>query len=60
MMKKWYEITCDYCSCAEHFLGTAQSAERQYRSYGGIVTQDKKHYCAKECYANAKRVRSNK
>ena len=45
MIKRWYEIVCDTCGCAEHFQGNLQIAVRQYRSYGGIVTNDKKHYC---------------
>lgn len=51
MINRWYEISCDVCSWAQHFVGTVQSAERQYRNNGGIVTRDKKHYCDEKCYS---------
>ena len=50
MINKWYEITCDVCGEACHYCGTVQSAEKQYRGDGGIVTRDKKHYCDEKCY----------
>ena len=50
---RWYEITCDYCKCGEHFQGNIKSAENQYKEYGGIVkisNGEHKHYCSKKCY----------
>jgi hypothetical protein len=51
---RWYEITCDYCKCAEHFRGNIKIAEEQYKDYGGIIKISKadghQHYCSKECY----------
>jgi len=41
MIIKWYEIVCDYCGNAEHFRGTIQSAEEQYKSTSGIVCKNK-------------------
>ena len=53
-IEKYYEIGCDVCGNAQHFQGNVALAENQYRSYGGIVTQNKKHYCDKDCYCAAK------
>jgi len=46
---RWYEIICNNCGCAQHFLGNIVLAEKQFRSFGGIKTKDKKHYCDKKC-----------
>lgn len=26
MIRRWYEITCDYCGCASHYKGAAAAA----------------------------------
>ena len=49
MIRKYYEISCDLCGCGVHFRGSALSAERQFKSLGGIII-NKKHYCDKYCY----------
>jgi len=46
---KWYEIICNSCGCANHYLGSIKSAEVQYIDGGGMV-KNKKHYCSKDCY----------
>jgi len=50
MIVRYYEIVCDTCGCGQHFQGNIQTAESQFRDYGGIVTKNKKHYCDKNCY----------
>lgn len=52
MIIRWCEIVCDTCGNAEHYQGSISSAGKQFRNRGGIITRNKKHYCAKECYDN--------
>ena len=49
-IQRIYEIGCDECDCAQHYYGNIILVEKQYRSDGGIVTADKKHFCDKDCY----------
>jgi len=50
MIIKWYEISCNSCSCGQHYQGNKQIAEEQYRKEGGIVTKKGRHFCCKKCY----------
>ena len=56
MIVKWYEVICDTCGWAAHYLGSVSIAEQQFRSSGGMV-KGKKHYCDETCYK--KRGRGN-
>ena len=48
---RWYEISCDSCGGAEHFGGNQQSAIRQAKEHGWIVTKGK-FFCTTECKDN--------
>lgn len=45
--KLWYEVTCDGCGCAEHFLGN-YSWKNQAISMGWIV-KGNKAFCNEDC-----------
>lgn len=53
MKKTYVEYTCDYCGWADHYL--PGNPDKEARSYGWIITADKKHFCSKECYSNYKK-----
>lgn len=48
---KWYEMSCDSCRCAEHFMGTRRDAERKARRCGWVITKDGRHFDSKDCAA---------
>jgi hypothetical protein len=54
MVRKYYEISCDTCNCAEHFPIGNGTVQEQAREYGWIITADGKHYDSKECYLKSK------
>jgi len=46
---KWFEISCNYCACAEQFRGdTQKDANRQAKDLGWII-EGRKHYCDEVC-----------
>lgn len=47
---RWYEIVCDTCGNAIHFMGSIKIAERDARKQGYIITANKEHFCTQECY----------
>lgn len=53
MVRKYYEVSCDYCGCAEHFPIGNGSVVRQARSYGWIVTKMGKYFDSEMCYNSA-------
>lgn len=52
MKKTYVEYTCDFCGMADHYL--PNNSDKEARSYGWIITSDKKHFCCKECYKDYK------
>lgn len=58
-IQRVYEIGCDECSNAQHYYGNVIIAEKQYRSDGGIVTTDKKHFCDRDCYKKYREKNNN-
>ena len=51
MIRKYYEIRCDECGCAEHFLADIGiPCETQARAHGWIVTGKRIHFDLDECY----------
>jgi hypothetical protein len=57
VIHRWYEITCDYCGCASHYMGNKRSAESLARDEGYIITRDGKHYCDSKCRCKAKEAK---
>ena len=55
MIRKYYEVSCDYCGCAEHFPIGGSSAIEQARSYGWIITKDGQHFDFRKCYKAARK-----
>ena len=53
MVRKYYELSCDNCGCADFYL-IGQDFAKAARSNGWIITKDKKHYDTLECYKEAK------
>jgi len=52
-IKRWYEISCDNCGWAKHYLGNIEISEKNYKEDGGIIKisyGEKLHYCCIECY----------
>jgi len=45
---KYYEITCDWCSGAEHFTGTVKKAVKEAMKAGWIV-KDGRHFDTMDC-----------
>ena len=50
MIQRWYAIICDTCGGADYYRGTLLLVEKHFRKNGGIITNDKQHYCGKDCY----------
>ena len=50
MIKRFHEITCDQCGCAEQFTAGGASIQTVARDYGWIITRNGKHFDSKECY----------
>jgi hypothetical protein len=48
MIRKWYEVSCDTCGCAEHFGGSIASARRQAVGTGWLII-GKNAFCTKDC-----------
>ena len=50
MLTRYYEVVCDRCGWAEHFVAnSAVDAEMHYKYNGGLITEDGKHYCNAKC-----------
>lgn len=46
MIEKWYEVSCDNCSCGiTHVRSVSKEALRMY----GVVVSGKNHFCSPEC-----------
>jgi len=50
-IKKWYEISYDYCGSAEHFP-IGRNIKKQAREHEWIVTAKNKYFCNKTCKKN--------
>lgn len=51
MIKKYAEITCDYCNCGCHYpIGIGFSIKKQMKEDGWIITKDNQHFDSTECY----------
>lgn len=48
MIRKWYEVSCDRCGCAEHFGGSLESVKRQATEVGWIVV-GRLTFCTESC-----------
>lgn len=55
MINRYYEISCDFCGEADHYMGSIKNTELQYAKRGGIVINHR-HFCSEECY---KKYRQN-
>lgn len=50
MIRKWYEITCDYCGGAMDHLPFKPSDECLKKD--GVIIKRGKHFCCDECYTS--------
>jgi len=57
-IRKYYELSCDNCSCADHYpIGI--DLVKAARENGWIITKNKKHYDTRECYIKARKERKS-
>lgn len=52
MIKKRWEITCDYCDWADHYAGTKQQAIKSFEEVGHWLINKDGTFCNNECYQN--------
>ena len=48
-LTRYYEICCDTCGWADHFIGNAISVVVEAKTLGWIEAENGKHYCGAKC-----------
>ena len=49
-VQRFYEVSCDFCGCAEHFHMANGPAAKQAQATGWFVTISKKYFDTRKCW----------